>query len=82
MNSGDKSVFIVEGMVVENLPNTMFRVKVADRAPEEIAGHVILCHLAGKMRLQYIKLLPGDAVRVEINRLDLARGRVVFKLKK
>jgi translation initiation factor IF-1 len=81
MNNGDKSIFIVEGVVVENLPNTMFRVKLSDRSPEDLPGRVILCHLAGKMRLHYVKLLPGDSVRIEMNRLDLSRGRIIFKIR-
>lgn len=81
MNSGDGSVFIVEGVVVENLPNTMFRVKLAERSPEGLPGRVILCHLAGKMRLHYVKLLPGDLVRIEMNKLDLSRGRIIFKIR-
>jgi translation initiation factor IF-1 len=81
MNNGDKSIFTVEGVVVENLPNTMFRVKLAERSPADLAGKVILCHLAGKMRLHYVKLLPGDSVRIEINKLDYSRGRIVFKIR-
>lgn len=69
----DSKVTEVEGVIVENLPNTMFRV--------DIGGQIILCHLAGKMRLHFIRLLPGDKVRVQISDYDKTRGRVVFKLK-
>jgi translation initiation factor IF-1 len=72
--------YVVQGLVVENLPNTMFRVKITDGQPE-LVEKVILCHLAGKMRLHYIKLLPGDRVRVEVQPLDTSKGRIVFKLK-
>lgn len=81
MNNGDKSIFTAEGVVTENLPNTMFRVKFAENSPTDVAGRVILCHLAGKMRMHYVKLLPGDKVKVEINKLDLTLGRIVFKLR-
>lgn len=75
-------VIVAEGVVLENLPNTMFRVKINDYGvPENMAGRSILCHLAGRMRLHYVKLLPGDKVRCEMNTLDLSRGRVVFKIK-
>lgn len=65
----------VEGTVIENLPNTLFRVKVDD-------GKVILCHLSGKMRINYIRILPGDRVRVEMTPYDLNKGRIIFRLKK
>lgn len=62
------------GQVVEALPNTLFRVKLPDE-------RVILCHLSGKMRMNYIRILPGDRVRVEITAYDLAKGRIVYRLK-
>lgn len=65
---------VFEGTVIENLPNTNFRVKLDD-------GQIILCHLAGKMRLHWIRLLPGDRVRVEVTPYDVDRGRIVFKIK-
>jgi translation initiation factor IF-1 len=74
-------VFVTFGIVVENLPNTMFRVRIDDASHPEIAEKVILCHLAGKMRMHYVKLLPGDRIKCEINPLDLSKGRIVFKIK-
>jgi translation initiation factor IF-1 len=74
-------VFVVTGTVVENLPNTMFRVRITDGSRPEMTEKVILCHLAGKMRMHYVKLLPGDNVRCEINPLDVTKGRIVFKIK-
>lgn len=65
---------IVEGEVSENLPNTLFRVKVKD------SDKVLLCYLSGKMRKNYIKILPGDRVKVEVSPYDLERGRIVYRL--
>lgn len=67
------NVLVVEGEVVENLPNTLFRVKL------EGADKIILCYLSGKMRKNYIKILPGDKVRVEITPYDLNRGRIIYR---
>jgi len=64
----------VEGEVVENLPNTLFRVKLIN------SEKIILCYLSGKLRKNYIKILPGDKVRVEISSYDLERGRIVYRL--
>jgi translation initiation factor IF-1 len=64
----------LEGEVIENLPNTMFRVKLSN--PEK----VVLCYLSGKMRKNYIKILPGDKVKVEISPYDLERGRIIYRL--
>ena len=63
-----------EGVVQENLPNTLFRVKFPDET-------VILAHLSGRMRLHYIKILPGDKVIVEITPYDKTKGRIVQRLK-
>ena len=63
----------VEGMVLEALPNAMFRVKIQ-------AGHVVLAHLAGKLRMHYIRILPGDKVKLELSPYDLTRGRITFRL--
>ena len=68
------NVVVLEGSVVENLPNTLFRVKLAD------SEKVILCYLSGKMRKNYIKILPGDRVRLELTPYDLNRGRIVYRL--
>lgn len=64
----------VDGVVVESLPNTMFRVKINDQK-------VILCHLAGRMRMHYIKVMPGDKVKVELTSYDQARGRITYRYK-
>jgi len=69
-----ENVIVVEGEVIENLPNTLFRVKVNN------SGKVILCYLSGKMRKNYIKILPGDKVRAELTPYDLNRGRIVFRI--
>jgi translation initiation factor IF-1 len=64
----------VEGKVTTDLPNTMFRVELAN-------GHQVLAHISGKMRKHYIKILPGDRVLVELSPYDLSRGRVTYRLK-
>ncbi|MBQ2529470.1 MAG: translation initiation factor IF-1, partial [Treponema sp.] len=63
----------VEGIVKEALPNTMFRVELQN------GGHVILAHLSGKMRKHYIRIVPGDTVKVELSPYDLNRGRIIFR---
>ena len=68
------NVMVVEGEVIENLPNTLFKVKVAD------SDKILLCYLSGKMRKHYIKILPGDKVRVELTPYDLERGRIVYRI--
>jgi translation initiation factor IF-1 len=64
----------VEGKVIAVLPNTMFRVELAN-------GHQVLAHISGKMRKHYIKILPGDKVLIELSPYDLNRGRVTYRLK-
>ncbi len=64
----------VEGTVVEPLPNAMFRVELEN-------GHKVLAHISGKMRMHYIRILPGDRVKVELSPYDLTRGRVVYRFK-
>lgn len=64
----------VEGTVVEPLPNAMFRVELEN-------GHKVLAHISGKMRMHYIKILPGDTVTVELSPYDLSRGRIVYRSK-
>jgi translation initiation factor IF-1 len=64
----------VEGTVVEPLPNAMFRVELAD-------GHRVLAHISGKIRLHYIRILPGDKVLVELSPYDLSRGRITYRFK-
>ncbi len=64
----------IEGTVKESLPNTMFRVELQN-------GHVILAHLSGKMRKHYIRIVPGDKVKVALSPYDLTRGRIIFREK-
>ncbi|MEX0834373.1 MAG: translation initiation factor IF-1 [Actinomycetota bacterium] len=69
-----KDAIEVEGTVTEPLPNAMFRVELDN-------GHKVLAHISGKMRMNYIKILPGDRVLVELSPYDLSRGRVVYRYK-
>ncbi|MEA1933232.1 MAG: translation initiation factor IF-1 [Thermodesulfobacteriota bacterium] len=64
----------VEGTIVEPLPNAMFRVELAN-------GHRVLAHISGKMRMHFIKILPGDRVTLELSPYDLSRGRITFRSK-
>lgn len=64
----------VEGVVIEPLPNAMFRVELEN-------GHKVLAHISGKMRMNYIRILPGDKVKVELSPYDLTRGRITFRIK-
>jgi translation initiation factor IF-1 len=64
----------VEGTVVETLPNAMFRVELEN-------GHRVLAHVSGKMRMYFIKILPGDKVTVELSPYDLTRGRIIYRAK-
>ncbi len=66
--------FEVEGVVRESLPNTLFRVALVD-------GNLVLCHLSGKMRMHFIKILPGDKVRIEMTSYDTTKGRIVYRYK-
>ncbi len=63
-----------EGIVREALPNTLFRVELED-------GSIVLCHLAGKMRIHFIKILPGDKVRIEVTPYDLGKGRITYRVR-
>ena len=63
-----------EGVIVETLPNAMFKVELEN-------GHVIMAHISGKMRMNYIKILPGDRVKVEMSPYDLTKGRISFRYK-
>jgi len=69
-----EDVIEVEGTVVETLPNTNFKVKLEN-------GHELLAHISGKLRMNYIKILPGDKVRVELSPYDLSRGRITWRAK-
>ncbi|OGD84191.1 translation initiation factor IF-1 [Candidatus Curtissbacteria bacterium RBG_13_40_7] len=73
-------VFEVEGEVVEALPNTMFRVAVKKgQVPNLEEDRIVLCHLSGKMRINYVRILPGDKVKLEMTPYDLAKGRITFR---
>jgi translation initiation factor IF-1 len=69
-----KEAIEVEGIVIEPLPNGMFRVELAN-------GHKVLAHISGKIRLHYIKILSGDKVLVELSPYDLSRGRITYRFK-
>lgn len=69
-----EDVIEVQGKVLEALPNAMFRVELE-------GGHMVLAHLSGKLRIHYIKILPGDRVTVELSPYDLSRGRITYRLK-
>jgi translation initiation factor IF-1 len=69
-----RDVIETEGVVVEPLPNAMFKVQLEN-------GHEILAHISGKMRMHYIRILPGDKVQVEISPYDLTKGRIVYRSK-
>jgi translation initiation factor IF-1 len=72
--SKKEGIIEAEGTILEALPNAMFRVELDN-------GHKILAHISGKMRMHYIKILPGDKVKVEISPYDLSRGRITFRKK-
>ena len=69
-----QDVIEVEGTILESLPNAMFQVKLEN-------GHVILAHISGKIRMNFIKILPGDRVTVELTPYDLSRGRLTYRFK-
>ncbi len=63
-----------EGTIVEALPNAMFRVELEN-------GHIVLAHVSGKMRMNFIRIIPGDKVKLELSPYDLTRGRITFRVK-
>jgi len=69
-----KDVIEVEGTVIEPLPNAMFKVELAN-------GHKVLAHVSGKIRMNFIKILPGDRVTIELSPYDLTRGRITYRFK-
>jgi translation initiation factor IF-1 len=69
-----KDTIQVEGVVTEALPNATFRVQLD-------SGHIVLAHISGKMRMHWIKILPGDRVTVELSPYDLNRGRIIYRFK-
>lgn len=74
-------VLEVQGEVTEALPNTMFRVKIpTGQLPSINEDTVVLCHLSGKMRIHYVRILPGDRVKVEMTPYDLTKGRITYRI--
>ena len=71
-NSGKEDVIEVKGVISEPLPNAMFRVELEN-------GHKVLAHISGKLRMNYIRILPGDKVTVELSPYDLSRGRIIWR---
>ena len=69
-----EDVIQMQGEVLENLPNATFRVKLEN-------GHIVLGHISGKMRMNYIRILPGDRVKVELSPYDLSRGRITYRFR-
>ena len=69
-----QDVFEMEGVVLKTLPNAMFKVELANK-------HVILAHISGRMRKNFIRILPGDRIRVEISPYDLTKGRITYRYK-
>jgi len=69
-----EEAIVVEGTVIETLPNAMFRVELENK-------HIALAHISGKMRMHFIKILPGDTVTVELSPYDLSRGRITYRSK-
>jgi len=69
-----EDAIVLEGTVTESLPNAMFRVELEN-------GHAVLAHISGKMRMHYIRILPGDRVQVELTPYDLQRGRITYRYK-
>lgn len=69
---GKEEKIEVEGKVLESLPNAMFRVQIE-------GGHVVLAHISGKMRMNYIRILTGDTVKIELSPYDLTRGRITYR---
>ena len=65
-------VIEIEGVVVEKLPNAMFKVELEN-------GHIVLAHISGKLRMNFIKILPGDKVTLEMSQYDLSKGRIVWR---
>ena len=72
MAEAKSDILEVEGEVLELLPNTKFKVKLPN-------GHIILAHISGKMRMNFIKILPGDKVKVDMSPYDLSKGRIVYR---
>ena len=73
--SKDDERIVLEGIIAEKLPNNMFKVELKDN------GHKVLAYVSGKMRMNFINILPGDTVQVELTPYDLSRGRIIFRAK-
>ena len=71
---GKEQAVQVEGIVIESLPNAMFRVELENK-------HLVLAHVSGKMRMNFIRILPGDKVMLELSPYDLTRGRIIYRVK-
>jgi translation initiation factor IF-1 len=69
-----EELIATEGKIIEALPNAMFRVELEN-------GHIVLAHVSGKMRMNFIRILPGDKVKLELSPYDLTRGRITFRIK-
>ena len=69
-----EDAIVLDGTILESLPNAMFRVELDN-------GHKVLAHISGKMRMNYIRILPGDKVQVELTPYDLTRGRITYRFK-
>ncbi|HZA00627.1 MAG TPA: translation initiation factor IF-1 [Acidimicrobiales bacterium] len=74
MPKSKEDAIVLDGTVIEPLPNAMFRVELEN-------GHSVLAHISGKMRMHYIRILPGDRVQVELTPYDLSRGRITYRYK-
>jgi translation initiation factor IF-1 len=72
---GKEEKIVVEGKVLEALPNAVFRVELLE------GGHIILAYICGKMKMHYIKILPGDKVKIELSPYDLSKGRIIYREK-
>ncbi|HEY7781656.1 MAG TPA: translation initiation factor IF-1 [Ktedonobacterales bacterium] len=70
-----RDVIEVEGTIIESLPNAMFRVTLNDN------GHTVLAHLSGKIRLNFVRIVPGDKVKVELSPYDLSKGRITWRVR-
>ena len=73
-NMAKEELIETEGKIIETLPNAMFRVELEN-------GHVVLAHVSGKMRMNFIRIVPGDKVKLELSPYDLSRGRITFRVK-
>jgi len=78
---GKEDIIEVTGIVVESLPNTEFKVEINDEEHEEFKKLVVNARLSGKMRMHYIKILPGDRVTVQLSTYDLTKGRITYRQK-